>query len=110
MTVEYRGTPAPSISWYKDGLEIFSGRRHRIITENGSSTLIIHQTALSDEGEIKCTATNRVGHAVTKATLRTEGERLAFKRNLIYNKTIKIIFKREFPQQKSYRGCKTGKE
>lgn len=74
LTVHYRGTPAPMIAWYKDGLEIFSGRRHRIVTENGASTLIIHQAALSDEGEIKCTATNRVGHAVTKATLQTEGK------------------------------------
>ncbi|XP_075230336.1 myomesin and myosin binding protein [Lycorma delicatula] len=72
LTVELRGTPTPTVAWYKDGLEIFSGRRHRIITENNTSTLIIHQTALSDEGEIKCTATNRVGHAVTKATLKME--------------------------------------
>lgn len=27
-----------------------------------------------DEGEIKCTATNRAGHAITKARLRLEGK------------------------------------
>ncbi|XP_039287688.1 neurofilament medium polypeptide [Nilaparvata lugens] len=69
LTVEVRGTPSPTVAWYKDGVEVYSGRRHRIVTENGCSSLIIYQAALTDEGEFKCTATNRVGHAVTKATL-----------------------------------------
>ncbi|XP_050542211.1 muscle M-line assembly protein unc-89-like isoform X1 [Daktulosphaira vitifoliae] len=70
--VEFVGTPAPKISWYKDGLELFSNRRQRVNTEDGISTLYIHQAEYSDEGEIKCTATNRAGHAVTKARLRLE--------------------------------------
>lgn len=36
--------------------------------------LLIHQTALNDEGEIKCTATNRAGHVSTKARLILEGQ------------------------------------
>lgn len=66
------GTPAPQVNWYKDGFEIFSSRRTKILTELGSSTLIIHEAALTDEGEIKCTATNRTGHAVTRMQLRLE--------------------------------------
>lgn len=66
------GTPSPEINWFKDGFEIFSSRRTKIITENDTSTLIFHETALTDEGEIKCTATNRAGHAVTKGHLRIE--------------------------------------
>lgn len=72
--MQYLGTPLPKISWFKDGFEIFSSRRTRIITENGKSTLIIHQTALNDEGEIKCTATNRAGHIATRARLSLEGK------------------------------------
>ena len=77
LMVRVTGTPAPKISWFKDGLEVFSGRRSRVVT-NGegtviTSTLLIHQAALADEGEIKCAATNRAGHAVTKAHLRLEG-------------------------------------
>lgn len=72
------GTPAPRISWFKDGLEVFSGRRSRVVTDGEgtiiTSSLIIHQAALADEGEIKCAATNRAGHAVTKARLRLEGK------------------------------------
>lgn len=72
--VRFTGTPLPKISWFKDGFEIFSSRRTRILTENGKSVLLIHQTALNDEGEIKCTATNRAGHVSTKARLILEGQ------------------------------------
>lgn len=70
--VAVTGTPSPEINWFKDGFEIFSSRRTKILTENDTSTLVFHETALTDEGEIKCTATNRAGHAVTKANLRIE--------------------------------------
>ncbi|KAK6627492.1 hypothetical protein RUM44_009970 [Polyplax serrata] len=66
------GVPTPTIAWYKDGFEVFSSRRTKIVTEDDHSTFIIHQAALEDEGEIKCTATNRAGHAVTKAILKLE--------------------------------------
>lgn len=66
------GTPQPQISWFKDGFEIFSSRRTKIINENNISILVIHQTSLTDEGEIKCTATNRHGHIVSRARLKVE--------------------------------------
>jgi titin len=66
------GTPAPQVSWFKDGFEIFSSRRAKIITENDTSTLIFYQSSLTDEGEIKCTATNRAGYAFTKSRLIIE--------------------------------------
>ncbi|XP_012533814.1 uncharacterized protein LOC105835260 [Monomorium pharaonis] len=70
--VQFSGTPLPKISWFKDGFEIFSSRRTKIVTDNGKSTLLIHQTILNDEGEIKCTATNRAGHVATRAKLILE--------------------------------------
>ncbi|XP_066257565.1 uncharacterized protein MnM [Euwallacea similis] len=68
----FLGQPAPRICWFKDDFEIFSSRRIRILTEHDRSVLTIHQTSLSDEGEIKCTATNRAGHVTTKAKLTVE--------------------------------------
>ncbi|KAL1131082.1 hypothetical protein AAG570_012319 [Ranatra chinensis] len=70
--VQVEGTPAPKLVWYKDGFEVYSSRRQRIITENDTSSLVIHQAAFTDEGEIKCTATNKAGHIVTKSRLRIE--------------------------------------
>ncbi|CAL7935359.1 unnamed protein product [Xylocopa violacea] len=72
FVIRFTGSPLPKISWFKDGFEIFSSRRTRIITDSGKSVLLIHQTALNDEGEIKCTATNRAGHVSTKARLILE--------------------------------------
>ncbi|XP_031619556.1 muscle M-line assembly protein unc-89 [Contarinia nasturtii] len=66
------GSPTPQINWFKDGFEIFSSRRTKIINDHDSSTLIFHQIALTDEGEIKCTATNRYGHVVTRFQLRID--------------------------------------
>ncbi|XP_053623851.1 titin [Plodia interpunctella] len=70
--VTFTGAPTPTIAWFKDDYEIFSSRRTAITTTESSSVLIFHQTLASDEGEIKCTATNRAGHAVTKARLALE--------------------------------------
>lgn len=67
--VKFMGQPAPEINWFKDGYEIFSSRRTKIVNDTDASVLIIHQVALTDEGEIKCTATNRAGHVVTKSRL-----------------------------------------
>ncbi|KAH8395364.1 hypothetical protein KR222_010923 [Zaprionus bogoriensis] len=74
--IEFRvrilGEPPPEVSWFKDGYEIFSSRRTKIVNENDVSVLIIHQVALTDEGEIKCSATNRAGHVVTKSRLQVQ--------------------------------------
>ncbi|XP_072764145.1 uncharacterized protein [Anoplolepis gracilipes] len=72
FAVQFSGAPLPKISWFKDGFEIFSSRRTKIVTDNGKSVLLIHQTAHNDEGEIKCTATNRAGHIATRAKLILE--------------------------------------
>lgn len=68
----FAGSPSPQLSWFKDGFEIFSSRRTKIVTENDSSTLIFYQCSLTDEGEIKCTATNRAGYCFTKCNLAVE--------------------------------------
>uniref|UniRef100_A0A6P4EA05 Titin homolog n=1 Tax=Drosophila rhopaloa TaxID=1041015 RepID=A0A6P4EA05_DRORH len=74
--IEFRvrilGEPPPEINWFKDGYEIFSSRRTKIVNDNDASVLVIHQVALTDEGEIKCTATNRAGHVITKARLMVQ--------------------------------------
>lgn len=70
--VTFAGAPPPAVAWFKDDYEIFSSRRTAISTDDTSSVLVFHQTLASDEGEIRCTATNRSGHAVTRAHLAIE--------------------------------------
>lgn len=67
--------------WYKDSFEIFSSRRLRVTVENDTSSLVVHQTAFTDEGEYKCAATNRAGHIITRAKLRLEGMAVLFQLN-----------------------------
>lgn len=70
--VHFLGQPLPNICWFKDGFEIFSGNRTRVTTTSDKSVLTILHATASDEGEIKCTATNRAGHASTKSKLTIE--------------------------------------
>ncbi|GBP03077.1 Titin homolog [Eumeta japonica] len=70
--VTFTGTPTPTVAWFKDGYEIFSSRRTAITNVDNGSVLVFHQTLPSDEGEIKCTITNRAGHAVSKGRLILE--------------------------------------
>lgn len=70
--VRFEGAPHPTVAWFKDDYEIFSSRRTAIVTDESTSVLAFHQTQASDEGEIRCTATNRSGHAVTRARLSIE--------------------------------------
>lgn len=91
FVVKFRGTPQPQISWYKDGFEIFSSRRMKVVTEGEQSSLVIFQASFTDEGELKCTATNRMGHVVTRAKLRLEGINLSIVLNIVssLNKALK---------------------
>ncbi|KAL3275179.1 hypothetical protein HHI36_019948 [Cryptolaemus montrouzieri] len=70
--VHFLGQPSPSICWFKDGFEIFSGNRTRVTTVSDKSVFTILHSTAADEGEIKCTATNRAGHTSTKAKLTIE--------------------------------------
>lgn len=70
--VKVTGHPPAQLSWFKDGFEIFSSRRTKIVSDNNSSVLQFYQASLTDEGEIKCTATNRAGYVMTKAKLIIE--------------------------------------
>lgn len=72
--VTYYGIPVPEIVWYKDGFELLSGTHTRIFNDfdSGYSTLLIENVLPSDEGEIKCSATNIMGNVQTKAHLSVE--------------------------------------
>ncbi|KAK9680859.1 Fibronectin type III domain [Popillia japonica] len=69
LTVTLQREPPPKVSWFKDGFEIFSSRRIRILTGSDRSVLTIHQSQLVDSGKIRCSATNKAGHATTTALL-----------------------------------------
>lgn len=73
MQVAFSGEPVPEIVWYKDGFEMLHDGRHvQIDVDHFTSTLRMRGITPLDEGEIKCTATNRAGHAHTQTLLTIE--------------------------------------
>lgn len=67
------GTPAPRITWQKDGVAIVSGPDVRIRTDNsGASTLDIPRAKASDAAWYQCTAQNVAGSTATRARLFVE--------------------------------------
>ena len=68
--VNFVGIPECQVTWYKDGVEIKSGGRFRINTENGISTLIIEDVHVEDQGEYGVRIKNALGEAYSKAKLK----------------------------------------
>uniref|UniRef100_A0A8C1UL37 Hemicentin 2 n=1 Tax=Cyprinus carpio TaxID=7962 RepID=A0A8C1UL37_CYPCA len=65
-----RGSPAPWVRWFKNGLEVHMERsEHGVsLAENGS--LVIGSASASHSGDFKCVATNEAGSVERKTRLK----------------------------------------
>ena len=70
------GFPSPSITWYKDEVDITQNPRYNIgyDSDRGVITLTIKEVLPSDEGCYQCRAQNSEGYATTTAYLVVRGE------------------------------------
>ncbi|KRY53788.1 Muscle M-line assembly protein unc-89 [Trichinella britovi] len=67
------GQPAPKISWYKDGEEIFNNEHFLMKSEeNGTQTLILLKSSVDDQAEYTCEAWNAAGKSTTQTTLEVK--------------------------------------
>nr|CAD7404271.1 unnamed protein product [Timema cristinae] len=66
------GTPAPRITWQKDGAPIVPGPDVHIAVDSGASTLDIPRAKASDAAWYQCTAQNVAGSTATRARLFVE--------------------------------------
>lgn len=73
LTVKVVANPPAEFKWYKNGKEIFEGKRLRIETFENVSSFIIADMREEDEGEIKITATNNQGTASQTCKLTMQG-------------------------------------
>ena len=56
------GRPIPDMLWFRDDVQIFDDRLHKIvINEEGINSLIFDAVAMSDAGHYTCIAQNRAG-------------------------------------------------
>ena len=74
-------TPPYTVDWFKDGVQIFSQSRTRIVKETGS--LFIRDIVDSDRGQYKCVVSNVAGKTTSaSAELRIMGSVGMLKLNL----------------------------
>ncbi|XP_043500905.1 titin homolog [Polistes fuscatus] len=71
FTVQVSISPEPTLSWYRDDVEVVEGDKYRTVKENlGTCHLEVRQLEISDQGEWKCVAANDYGHSVTSCFLK----------------------------------------
>jgi len=71
FTVQVRGDPFPTITWFSNGQPVLidGDFQIRTDTERGESTLFIREAFPEDEGEFTCRAENPQGTAITNSHL-----------------------------------------
>lgn len=52
IPIVIEGTPKPTVQFYKDGKEIKSSERVKVVEEGEKHTLVIEKTTLKDSGTI----------------------------------------------------------
>jgi titin len=65
LTTTFVGTPEPEVTWFLDGESLVTSPGCRVVTEEGTSKLLISQVEPEDAGNYKCVARNNVGKATT---------------------------------------------
>lgn len=63
------GTPTPSVSWYKNELNIDHVPDYETTFKDGVCRLVIEETFLEDDAQYICRAVSPVGEAATTAKL-----------------------------------------
>ena len=67
------GVPKPSVSWTKDGQELLSGGRYRVL-DDGS--LMINEAGEEDNARYTCTADSAAGEDSSTSMVKTVGKKL----------------------------------
>jgi hypothetical protein len=75
FTIEYDGSPAPEVKWFRNGLELASGGRYRMNTQpkGNKSTLTFTEAWESDHNsKISCEIINPLGRETCEATFHVK--------------------------------------
>jgi hypothetical protein len=74
LEATYLGTPEPEVKWYRNGKEIVTGTKGKVVkTENHKTTLSIPEIARADVGKYEVRAVNEVGEAKSSGTVAVIG-------------------------------------
>ena len=72
LTLEVNGYPLPEVTWYKDGVKQYTGKRYSVLEQGRNFSLKIIRIRKEDEGIYECCAINRagIGRAVVHLTVK----------------------------------------
>ena len=72
LTLEVNGQPLPEVTWYKNGIKIYQGKRFSILEQGRNFSLKILRINMSDEAVYECCAINQagIGRAVVDLTVK----------------------------------------
>lgn len=73
IQVKMDGQPTPDARWFKNGKEVFEGRRVWVEKQGDMTALCISEMRDDDEGDIRCTLTNKHGSISQTAKLSMRG-------------------------------------
>ncbi|KAI1898254.1 hypothetical protein AGOR_G00070440 [Albula goreensis] len=115
LTVKVIGDPTPTLSWMKDGKDLFQGGKYEIFEEHGLAHLEIYESEVADSGVYKCTATNSAGsssttcHVTIQASTKTKIQEQAVLASHAKSEFTEQIVKKEvlYEEVQSYTEVKT---
>ena len=80
MKVKINCAPPPEIKWFKGDTDITKSGGYKITRDpNGFDTLIIGSASRSSAGEYEVKATNEMGTASSRCTIKVNSKYLVFK-------------------------------
>lgn len=71
-----KGSPAPTMRWFKDGLEVPVNQSELGVSQVQNGSLVIGSASGSQSGHYKCVAVNEAGSAERRTRLKVNGETL----------------------------------
>jgi len=77
------GQPKAKLTWYKEGRELYEGKKYSMSYKDTTAQLEILQADLSDTSLYRCEADNKVGRVETEAKLTVQG--------IVYNYVISCV-------------------
>ena len=74
ISVGIEGEPAPTVTWFKDGLQLKSRPNVTVDNTDYLATIVIRRMTRDDEGEYEIVAKNEWGTTREKFTLKVMGK------------------------------------
>ncbi len=69
LSCDASGSPAPELSWTRNGSPVETSNNSRISLSNNNKSLTITNVNRADSGKYQCVASNKLGNATSNATL-----------------------------------------